>query len=95
MPKSSTYEELQQKINQLEKECTKRKVTEEELLKVKKLESIAALSGGIAHDYNNLLTSIMGNISLAQTYLEPDHEVFVLLMKRSTHQCLQRILPIS
>ena len=39
MPKSSTYKELQQKINQLEKECAKRKVTEEELLKVKKLES--------------------------------------------------------
>ncbi|UCF83777.1 MAG: response regulator [Desulfobacteraceae bacterium] len=79
LPNSPTYKELQQKIKQLEKVCAKRKVTEEELLKVKKLESIAALSGGIAHDYNNLLTSIMGNISLAQTYLEPDHEVFALL----------------
>ena len=38
----------------------------EELAKAKQLESIAALSGGIAHDYNNLLTAIMGNISLAQ-----------------------------
>jgi signal transduction histidine kinase len=26
------------------------------------LDSIAALSGGIAHDYNNLLTAIIGNI---------------------------------
>lgn len=32
---------------------------------LRQLESIAALSGGIAHDYNNLLTAIMGNISLA------------------------------
>jgi CheY-like chemotaxis protein len=32
---------------------------------IRQLESIAALSGGIAHDYNNLLTAIMGNISLA------------------------------
>lgn len=79
MSKSPTYRELQQKINRLEKECAQRKGTEKELLKVKKLESIAALSGGIAHDYNNLLTSIMGNISLAQTYLEPNHEVFALL----------------
>ncbi len=65
MEKKSTYEELQQKVKQLEKELSERKVTEEELLKAKKLESIAALPGGIAHDYNNLLTSIMGNTSLA------------------------------
>lgn len=52
---------------------------EEKLIKVKNLESIAALSGGIAHDYNNLLTVIMGNISLAQAYLEPDQDVYGLL----------------
>jgi hypothetical protein len=28
------------------------------------LDSSAALSGGIAHDYNNLLTAIIGNITL-------------------------------
>ncbi len=79
MEKKSTYEELQQKIRQLEKKLSERKVTEEELLKARKLESIAALSGGIAHDYNNLLTSIMGNISLAQTYLEHDDKIYGLL----------------
>lgn len=79
MEKKSTYEELQQKVKQLEKELSERKVTEEELLKAKKLESIAALSGGIAHDYNNLLTSIMGNISLAQKYLEHDDKIYGLL----------------
>ncbi len=79
MVKKSTYEELQQRVKQLEKELSERKVTEEELLKARKLESIAALSGGIAHDYNNLLTSIMGNISLAQTYLEHDDKIYGLL----------------
>lgn len=79
MEKKSTYEELQQKVKQLERELSGRKVIEEELLKAKKLESIAALSGGIAHDYNNLLTSIMGNISLAQKYLEHDDKIYGLL----------------
>jgi PAS domain S-box-containing protein len=47
--------------------------------RTRQLESIAALSGGIAHDYNNLLTAIIGNISLAQTYLDPDDKVYLLL----------------
>jgi nitrogen-specific signal transduction histidine kinase len=44
-----------------------------------KLESIASLSGGIAHDYNNLLTAIIGNITLAQTYLDKDDKPHMLL----------------
>jgi len=45
----------------------------------RQLDSIAALSGGIAHDYNNLLTAIIGNISLAQTYLDKKNKPFKLL----------------
>lgn len=38
--------------------------TEQELLKIKKLESIGILAGGIAHDFNNILAAILGNINL-------------------------------
>jgi len=55
------------------------KRTEDELQKIRNLESIAALSGGIAHDYNNLLTVIIGNISLIQSYIEPDDMICGLL----------------
>jgi two-component system cell cycle sensor histidine kinase/response regulator CckA len=47
-------------------DLTMRLKMEEELLKVKKLESIGVFAGGIAHDFNNLLLAIIGNISLAQ-----------------------------
>jgi nitrogen-specific signal transduction histidine kinase/ActR/RegA family two-component response regulator len=47
--------------------------------RIRQLESIAALSGGIAHDYNNLLTAIMGNISLALEQVESDSKVSELL----------------
>jgi len=53
--------------------------TEAEINKHRTLDSIAALSGGIAHDYNNLLTAIIGNITLAQTYLSKDEKPSRLL----------------
>jgi len=46
-------------------DITERKQMENDLLKAKKLESVAVLAGGIAHDFNNILTGILGNISLA------------------------------
>ncbi|MFC1718486.1 PAS domain S-box protein [Candidatus Poribacteria bacterium] len=52
-------------------DITERKKMEEELLKMEKLESIGVLAGGIAHDLNNLLTGVVGNISLARMYADP------------------------
>lgn len=49
-----------------QRDITERKRTSEELQKMEKLESVGVLAGGIAHDLNNLLTGIIGNISLAQ-----------------------------
>jgi len=48
-------------------DITERKRMEDELLKAQKLESIGILAGGVAHDFNNILTVIMGNISLARS----------------------------
>ncbi len=53
------------------KDITERKRMEEELLKIQKLESVGTLAGGIAHDLNNLLTAVVGNISLARLYKNP------------------------
>jgi len=39
----------------------------------KKLESIGTLAGGVAHDFNNTLSAIIGNINLAQ-FICPDNE---------------------
>jgi len=46
-------------------DITEQKKTEEELQKSQKLESLRTLVSGIAHDYNNLLSAVMGNIDLA------------------------------
>ena len=48
------------------RDITERKRAEEERLTTSKLESLGTLAGGIAHDLNNILTVISGNIGLAQ-----------------------------
>ncbi len=53
-------------------DISQRKKLEEELLKAKRLESIAALAGGVARDFNNVLSSILGNINIAQELSEED-----------------------
>jgi two-component system cell cycle sensor histidine kinase/response regulator CckA len=48
------------------RDVTERKRIEEQRLTTSKLESLGTLAGGIAHDLNNILTVISGNIGLAQ-----------------------------
>ncbi len=69
----------------LGQDITEKRMMEAQLLKTRKLESIGVLAGGIAHDYNNLLSAFMGNISLARSELNPDDEVneFLDAMERA------------
>jgi signal transduction histidine kinase/ActR/RegA family two-component response regulator len=63
--------ELLQSTEQLRAEIAQRQLTEEELLRARKLESIGVLAGGIAHDFNNFLTVVQGNIEVAKGQLTP------------------------
>ncbi len=56
------------------RDVTEQRRMEEELLKIRKLESIGTLAGGIAHDFNNLLAVILGNISFAKMLLNDDEK---------------------
>ena len=50
------------------RDVTSRQLIEAELQKAQRLESLAALAGGIAHEFNNILTMIIGNIALSRLY---------------------------
>lgn len=54
------------------RDITERKRSESERLTTSKLESLGTLAGGIAHDLNNILTVISGNIGLAQIDAPPE-----------------------
>ncbi len=57
------------------RDITAHKQLEEQLRHAQKMEAIGQMAGGVAHNFNNMLTAIMGYAGLAETILEADHPI--------------------
>jgi PAS domain S-box-containing protein len=66
------------------RDITDRKRVEEERLTAGKLESLGTLAGGIAHDLNNILTVISGNIGLAQVEAPTRARILLSALSKAT-----------
>ncbi|MCF2872063.1 ATP-binding protein [Octadecabacter sp. G9-8] len=60
------YHDLVAAHAQLSRETTNRKALEAELFNARKLETVGRLTGRFAHEFNNLLTVMSGNLDLLQ-----------------------------
>jgi two-component system, cell cycle sensor histidine kinase and response regulator CckA len=57
----------------MERDITERKRLEAQLIQAQKLEAIGTLSGGMAHNFNNILNGIQGFASLIRVSMKPDN----------------------
>ena len=56
-------------------DITERRRLEEQLLHAQKMEAIGTLAGGLAHDFNNILSGVLGYVSLVKRELGEESSV--------------------
>lgn len=66
---------------------------EEQFRQSQKMESVGRLAGGVAHDYNNMLTVILGNAQLGMAKMDKDNPYFDYFAK--IHQAASRSADIT
>ncbi len=62
-------------VTELKLEHARRLELEEQVSRAASIEALGRLAGGVAHDFNNMLTGVLGFVELSLLDLAPDHAV--------------------
>ena len=71
----SLEERVAERTGELMDEVAAREKAQEQLLQAQKMESVGQLTGGIAHDFDNLLMAVMGNLEILRKRLPDDPSI--------------------
>jgi two-component system cell cycle sensor histidine kinase/response regulator CckA len=87
-------------ITEMKKAETELKEKEEQVLQLQRIEAVGRLAGGVAHDFNNILTAIMGYTDILLMKHRPDEKIrsYIERIKSSSQrasQLTQQLLAFS
>lgn len=60
----------------ISRDITEQRKIKEQLIQAQKMEAMGQLAGGVAHDFNNMLSVIMGNAEIALLRIDADHPLY-------------------
>ena len=64
---------------------TERRRLEQQLQQAQKMEAIGQMAGGVAHDFNNILTAVLGNLSLVKLpHADPSRPLLAAVEQAAT-----------
>jgi len=79
-------------------EVTDRVELEQRIRQSQKMDAIGQLAGGVAHDFNNMLSGILGAADLLRIKIGPEHQDLVKIIIESSGRAgelIQKLLAIS
>ncbi len=80
-------------ITERKKAEEERKKLQDQLTQAQKMESIGRLAGGVAHDFNNMLSVILGYAELAMDKVGQSHPISIDLLE--IHKAAERSMNIT
>jgi PAS domain S-box-containing protein len=69
------------------RDITDEALVEHERAKSARLESLGVLAGGLAHDFNNILMGVTGNLSLAQAMVPAEDKALLARLTNASAAC--------
>ena len=75
------------------RDITERKQLEAQNMRIRKLQSLAIVAGGVAHDFNNILMGILGSSEMALEDLDPESPLYEEV--KSIHGLANRAVEIT